>query len=66
MKVLYSGKLLLAYTAFKCASYLDVIEADDASDDLPDFNWNDKNYIQIDNFFETSIQCKAVTRIHCI
>ena len=32
----------------KCASYLDVIEADDASDDPPDFTINDKNCTQID------------------
>ena len=51
MKVLYNGKLLLAYTAFKCASYLDVIEADDASDDLPDITRNDKNCTRIDKHF---------------
>ena len=31
----------------KCASYINVTEADDASDDLQEFNRNDKNGITL-------------------
>ena len=31
----------------KCACYINVIEADDASDDLQEFNRNDKNDISL-------------------
>ena len=35
----------------KCAIYMDVIEADEASDDLQDFYRNDKNCIRIEKHF---------------
>ena len=35
---------------------MDVIEADEASDDLQDFYRNDKNCIRIENTFEISMQ----------
>ena len=35
----------------KCVCYLDVIEANDASNDLLYFNRNDKNRIRINKYF---------------